>query len=216
VALKSTLPILYSFRRCPYAIRARLALCLTKTTFILREVSLKNKPQELTSCSPNATVPCCLLPQDKVLTESLDIVDWATQCHSSWQETSDQQVVYQTMLQALHQSMIPALMTYKYSADLAERQQSYVMIQQFLVSLENSIQGLFLQGPNPLRLDVVIFPLVRQLVRINETDFFALPFPRVIDWYRTMTQLKVYDLVMQKHPVWQAGQTDVIVAPAAA
>ena len=70
-------PILYSFRRCPYAIRARMILDLCGIDFCLREVALSNKPKEMLKASPKGTVPILILPQKKVLDESMDIVFWA-------------------------------------------------------------------------------------------------------------------------------------------
>ena len=71
------IPILYSFRRCPYAIRARLALDVSGQVCELREVALRNKPPELFRASPKATVPVLLLPDGEVIDESLDIMLWA-------------------------------------------------------------------------------------------------------------------------------------------
>ena len=71
------LPILYSFRRCPYAMRARMALILASKQCELREILLKNKPDHMLEISPKGTVPILQLP-DKVLDESLDIISWAT------------------------------------------------------------------------------------------------------------------------------------------
>ena len=70
-------PILYSFRRCPYAIRARMILDLCSIDFCLREVALSNKPKDMLKASPKGTVPILILPQKKVLDESMDIVFWA-------------------------------------------------------------------------------------------------------------------------------------------
>ena len=70
------LPILYSFRRCPYAIRARLAIASSGRTVELREVVLRDKAPEFLATSPSATVPC-LKDGETVLDESLDIMLWA-------------------------------------------------------------------------------------------------------------------------------------------
>jgi glutathione S-transferase len=71
------LPVLYSFRRCPYAIRARMALCYSGVRVELREVVLREMPRELQACSPKGTVPVLQLPDGAVLEESRDIMDWA-------------------------------------------------------------------------------------------------------------------------------------------
>jgi len=70
-------PILYSFRRCPYAIRSRMALAAANCVVELREVVLKDKPADLTAASPKATLPVLVLPDGQILEESLDIIDWA-------------------------------------------------------------------------------------------------------------------------------------------
>jgi len=70
-------PILYSFRRCPYAMRARLALAATGIAVELREVVLRDKPDEMLAASPKGTVPVLILEDDKVVEESRDIMEWA-------------------------------------------------------------------------------------------------------------------------------------------
>src|SRR5437868_3280183 len=70
-------PILYTFRRCPYAIRARMALAYAKISTIQKEISLKNKPPELLAVSPKGTVPVLILENGSVIEESLDIMLWA-------------------------------------------------------------------------------------------------------------------------------------------
>ena len=74
------LPILYSFRRCPYAMRARMALILASKKCELREIDLKNKPEDMLKISSKATVPVLEFPNE-VLDESLDIISWAMQPH---------------------------------------------------------------------------------------------------------------------------------------
>src|SRR5690606_3294357 len=71
------LPVLYSFRRCPYAMRARLALLVSAQAFELREVALKNKPADMLAASPKGTVPVLVLPDGTVLEQSLDVMLWA-------------------------------------------------------------------------------------------------------------------------------------------
>ncbi len=85
------LPILYSFRRCPYAIRARMAIHYARQTVELREVFLKDKPVSMLLASPKATVPVLVLPDGKVLEESIDIMHWAISLRDSdgwWREKS--------------------------------------------------------------------------------------------------------------------------------
>ena len=75
--INTDLPVLYSFRRCPYAMRARLAIIKSGISVELREVILRNKPPELLEISPKGTVPVLLLKNGVVIDESLDIMTWA-------------------------------------------------------------------------------------------------------------------------------------------
>ena len=75
------LPVLYSFRRCPYAIRARMAICYAGIPVELREILLKNKPSSMLAVSPKGTVPVLVLPDGRVLDESCDVMYWALAVH---------------------------------------------------------------------------------------------------------------------------------------
>ena len=90
VAVTVPYPVLYSFRRCPYAMRARLTLAASGTKCELREVVLAQKPQALVQVSPKATVPVLVLPDGMVLEQSLDIMLWALRRHDPqhWLPTS--------------------------------------------------------------------------------------------------------------------------------
>jgi glutathione S-transferase len=81
IAAPGGLPVLYSFRRCPFAMRARLALATSWQRCELREVVLRDKPAALIAASPKATVPVLVLPDGTVLDQSLDIMRWALARH---------------------------------------------------------------------------------------------------------------------------------------
>ena len=97
------LPILYSFKRCPYAMRARMALILAAKDCELREVSLKNKPDEMLQISAKGTVPVLELPH-KVLEESLDIISWAMQSHpeSVYIFSTKEKLISESLIQSLN------------------------------------------------------------------------------------------------------------------
>ena len=73
--------VLYTFRRCPYAMRARLALLSSRLSYEAREVDLKNKPLHMLTLSPKGTVPVLVLPSGTVIEQSLDIMLWALRQH---------------------------------------------------------------------------------------------------------------------------------------
>ena len=78
-------PILYSFKRCPYAMRARMALQLAGIKCELRVVRLNNKPDHMIEVSPKGTVPVLVL-EDKVIDESNDIINWVLDDHNIFDE----------------------------------------------------------------------------------------------------------------------------------
>ena len=73
---KNKYPILYSFRRCPYAMRARLAIKISEIFVEIREIKLKDKPLEFLNLSPKGTVPVLVTTSGKILEESLDTVSY--------------------------------------------------------------------------------------------------------------------------------------------
>lgn len=79
--MADNLPILYSFRRCPYAIRARMAIIYASIPVEIREVELKNKPEDMLAISPKGTVPVLEITNGAVIEESLDIMRWALAQH---------------------------------------------------------------------------------------------------------------------------------------
>ena len=85
-------PILYGFRRCPYVIRARLAIAYAGIPVEIREVQLKHKPEQMLAISPKGTVPVLQLPDGKVIEESLDIMHWTLAQHDSeqWLDTGEE------------------------------------------------------------------------------------------------------------------------------
>ena len=106
-----TLAILYSYRRCPYAIRARMALKLAKIDVEIREISLRDKPTHLLQVSPKATVPVLVLTDGKVLEQSLDIMYWALREHGQIGHNSE---AAQALIAQNDQFFKRALDAYKY------------------------------------------------------------------------------------------------------
>lgn len=112
-----TMPVLYSFRRCPYAMRARLAIAASGQQCELREVVLRDKPPELIAASPKATVPVLVLPDGKVIDQSLDIMRWALsrQDAEGWlPQSADEQAATEALIAACDGDFKRHLDRYKY------------------------------------------------------------------------------------------------------
>lgn len=209
--LPSTDHILYSFRRCPYAMRARMALRYADFRVQLREVELKNKPDALISISARATVPVLLCDNGQVIDESLDIMYWALQ-----QNDKD------NWLQVQHQSEIAALIKYndtvfkthldhyKYAdrypefSQLEYRRQGEVFLQQLEQRLQQ--QACLISDRTTLA-DVAIFPFIRQFAHVDIHWFDQAPYPRLHAWLYQWMDSVLFRSVMQKYAPWQAGDT---------
>ncbi len=209
-----TLPVFYSFRRCPYAMRARLALCSAGVLIELREVILRDKPTEFLAASPSATVPC-LQTGESVIDESLDIMLWALRSSDpeSWLDMPEDG---QALIEDCDGPFKTALDRYKYNArhedvDIAAERDAAGL---FLYRLEAMLaDGEWLCGPEPRLADMAILPFIRQFAHVDLSWFTAQPWPGVIRWCEAFKSSTRFLEIMKKYPQWQAGDAPVIFPP---
>lgn len=204
-------PILYSFRRCPYAIRARLALAACGPQVELREVFLRDKAPEFLATSPSATVPCMRLPDGTVIDESLDIMIWATARHDPEGLRRPDTGSYEEILALVERcedDFKPHLDRYKYASryedvdGTTERARASI----YLRELEALLQGrAFLFGPRRSFADIGIAPFVRQFAHVDLDWFTAQDWPNLIRWLEAFKASEAFKSVMTKYPKWQAG-----------
>ncbi|NMF56864.1 glutathione S-transferase [Pseudanabaena yagii] len=225
-----TLPILYSFRRCPYAIRARMALAYAGIAYELREVSLKNKPKEMLEISPKGTTPVMQIFQDVensaqdfdqsflILEESLDIMNWAVQQNDpcNWQNLSDADLaIAQQLIKTNDGEFKKALDRYKYPNRFPEQSQEFYRQQaeEVLQVLENQLQqNNFLISDRQTLADMAIFPFVRQFAYVNIDWFHSSPYTYLQKWLHWHETSEIFEFVMQKFPVWTPEQEKVIIS----
>ncbi len=206
----ASLPILYSFRRCPYAIRARLALLQAGVSVELREVDLRRKPAELLACSSAATVPVLDLGGGQVLAQSLDIVRWALSRHDSegWlvrgEPARDQRLVAITDGEFKHW-----LDRTKYAERFPEHSASVyrAAAERCLIEpLEDALRASGHLGADaPNWADAAIFPFVRQFAGIDAAAWSASPWAATKHWLDSWLNSTPFATCMVKHPVWQSG-----------
>ena len=216
--MQEGLPVLYSFVRCPYAIRARLALAHIKQAYIHREVDLKNKPNHMISLSPKATVPVLYWEDGRVIDESVDIVIWALTNHlpDGWLENSmvDADAEIQNLLQDLSKDFVPALMRIKYPeryADANRMQQEKDLIN-YLQKMDKKLKHEYSLGIKPSYADILIAPMIRQL-RSAEKEWFEInASQRVGSWLAHWVDSESFKAIMEKRPPWQSGDESVIVS----
>ena len=209
-------PVLYSFRRCPYAIRARLALRVSAVQVVLREVVLADKPESLRSYSTKATVPVLVVDDLEVIDESLDIMMWALQQHDpqGWLLTDDKLIAESKRLITTNDiEFKPWLDRYKYADRFPEYPMTYYRDQAevFLSRLEELLaRAPFLLGEASTLADMAIFPFIRQLANTDKQWFENSSYPCLQAWLETLLQLPLFTSVMDKYPQWKAGDPDMI------
>jgi len=181
-------PILYSFRRCPYAIRARMALIYAGIDIEIREVDLKNKPVELLAISPKGTVPVLKLPDSQILEESLAIMQWALQQQDLdfwWPESTVTQQAIKELMRENDFGFKPLLDRYKYAPRFPElsKEEHRKLAEFFVIDLEKRLnQHTFLFGPTISLADVAIFPFLRQFAAIESGWFQDSPYNKTKDF----------------------------------
>jgi len=199
------LPILYSYRRCPYAIRARLALQYSGIEVLIREISLRDKPKHMLAISPKATVPVLCLPNGKVIDESLDIIYWALsqQDEAGWLNI-DLKAAKQLILE--NDSRFKTVLdAYKYPEKYPDKTQvehraDGELFLQGLEMLLSKNTGLF--GQLPTLADIAIFPFVRQFKGVDSDWFTAAPYPKLNNWLTTLIESDLFVSIMQKNPTY--------------
>ena len=206
---KQILPILYSFRRCPYAMRARLAIAYANVAVELREVELRNKPQAMLLVSPKATVPVLQLENGRVLDESLDIMLWALQHNDPehWLKVSCLANA-KALIRGNDEPFKYYLDRYKYAdrypaySELYYRQQGEL----FLADLESLLtQRTYLSGDQFSLADAAILPFIRQFCAVEPAWFKDSPYPALRQWLNDFLASSLFEQVMTKYPYWQAS-----------
>lgn len=208
-----TLPVLYSFRRCPYAIRARLALAYAGLHCELREVKLRDKPQALLHASPKGTVPVLVLPNGKVLEESLEIMLHALQTNDPDHWLTPSQGCLQDMLALIARNdsfFKPALDRCKYPErhDKQQVQQARIEAAHWLNELNAQLAATgYLFGKHPSLADMALRPFVRQFARIDDAYWNAQAWPHLQAWLQRWLDSALFVEVMKSYPTWIPGTT---------
>lgn len=204
------LPVLYSFRRCPYAMRARLALRISGQACELREVVLRDKPGELLQASAKATVPVLVDVDGTVIAQSLDIMLWALTRNDpdAWLAPPDGGMADMLALIAQIDGAFKFhLDRYKYPqrfpvADELHREAGAIILQALQMRLINASQ---LFGDRATLADMAIAPFVRQFAHVDADWFAAQPWPELQAWLSAWESADLLASVMHKYPPWQTG-----------
>ncbi len=207
-------PILYSFRRCPYAMRARLALKVSGVRVHLREVALRDKPAAMLLASPKGTLPVLQLPDGRVLEQSLDIMRWALGQHDPQEWLRDEEADEAHALIALNDGLFKqALDRYKYAprhpgrSPQAWRDEA---VELMLAPLDARLADRpYLLRATPSLADMAIVPFVRQFAAVDPAWFDGAPLGALRAWTTRIVASGLFDSVMPKYAAWQPGDAEI-------
>ena len=202
------LPILYSFRRCPYAMRARLALYASGIAVEHREIELKNKPVCMLAASPKGTVPVLVLPDGQVIDESLDIMRWALQAQDPLHWWPNDPLRFTAAIALIKDNDGP----FKYALDRYKYPRRFGLEDgaawrdagaEFLLRLEAVLlTPPQLAGQQQGLCDAALAPFVRQFAHTDKAWFAAQPWPRLVRWLSKFEGSDGFAAIMHKHPIW--------------
>ena len=196
-------PVLYTFRRCPYAMRARMAISYAGIDVDQREIALKNKPQAMLAVSSKGTVPVLILADETVIDESLDIMLWALQQNDpdGWLDC----ILPSVLIKENDGTFKQWLDQYKY-ADRYPQQPAVFYREQgelFLQQLEMALtQHHHLAGNHPSLIDYAIFPFIRQFALVDNDWFDQAHYPRLRQWLDTYLDSNLFSTIMIKYPLY--------------
>ena len=215
--------ILYSFRRCPYAIRARWALLNTNQVVELREVELKDKPIQLIEISKKATVPVLKTTLNKVIEESLDIMKWSIErsnMHKLFGDNNDESKEIFSLIETNDNQFKYHLDRFKYASrfNFEEAETHRAATTKILLSLNNRLKEFAMKGEHLFLVDAketladwAIWPFVRQF-RIADIKNFDQnhEFQYLRSWLNYYFTHKKYPIVMKKNELWRKQNKPLI------
>lgn len=201
-------PILYSFRRCPYCIRANMAIAQANVICEMRQVDLKNKPQSMLDVSPKGTVPVLFLPDGRVIDESYDIMRWALGENDPDGWLNHPQDEVDRFVKICDTELTRAVQQYKYPERFedGDAKKGRAMAMEFLKNLELRIAAKgFIIGDTVSLADIAIFPFVRQFALVDWDWFDDCGLKRLKIWLNYFTDSPLFETVMEKYSFWQPG-----------
>ena len=210
------LPILYSFRRCPYAMRARLALQSAGLEVELREVVLKDKAPAFLEASPSATVPCLVPCDGEAIDESLDIMIWCLERSDPERLLAPNGASMDEMLDLIEEldgDFKQSLDRYKYEtrysdADpVAERDKAARFLKRVDAMLT---ERAWLFGDQPSLADLAVLPFVRQFANVDRVWFDSEQWPNLRRWLEEFLASDRFKAIMTRYPKWKAGDAATV------
>ncbi|KMM96107.1 glutathione S-transferase [Pseudomonas lundensis] len=198
-----SLHTLYSFRRCPYAMRARMALRYSGVPVSIIEVSLKAKPAQMLAASPKGTVPVLVCADGRVIEQSLEIMHWALSQNDPDVWLPADRPLIEALIEENDTRFKVLLDRYKYAVRYPEypmehyRAQGAVVLQRLECLLEHTP---YLTGTTLTLADVALAPFIRQFAHVDRAWFAQAPYPKLQAWLERFLASGLFTAVMAKQP----------------
>ena len=211
---KNNLPILYSFRRCPYAMRARMAIHISDQRCEIREVLLRDKPPSMLQYSAKGTVPVLILQDGKVIDESIDVIDWALNLNDpdDWQRSKDKEKTKE-LIKINDGEFKYHLDRYKYSKRYENEDPEFHRKKclKFIESINNELNNSkYIFDDNISYADIVLLPFIRQF-RIADIEWFdSLPYDNLKKWLSSFLDSSLLNSIMKKYDLWKEGDKSIV------
>jgi len=212
-----SLPILYSLRQCPYAMRARMGLLLAEQKVMLRDIVMTNIPGEMVAVSAKGTVPVLLFDDGSVIDESLDIMLWALKQSDPNNLLSDlEENTFSEMMDFIRRNdseFVEALNKYKAASRYHDVDEVYCRqhCEVFINDLEQRLMKYdFLMGAMPCLADYAILPFIRQFSRVDRKWYLQAPYPKLQKWLDKHYQNPMFSKAMKKYPQWLDNKEPIV------
>ncbi|MGY8782500.1 MAG: glutathione S-transferase N-terminal domain-containing protein [Fidelibacterota bacterium] len=206
-------PILYSFRRCPYAMRARIAIAYAMINYEHREILLKNRPDSLYRISAKGTVPVLKLEDDKILDESLDIMKWAIQINDPDKLYFKNIKLQDNLILANDQIFKKKLDKYKYHTrfkELSYEEHQKNVYDILIVHNKTLGEQKYLVSNQITLADLAVFPFIRQCAHVD-LNWFQDQFPFLGRWLEVFKNSNLIKKIMIKYPIWLEKDSGILV-----
>ncbi|AKO65177.1 hypothetical protein UZ34_05365 [Methylophilales bacterium MBRSF5] len=195
---------MYSYRRCPYAMRARLSLYLARIEFSVYEISLRDKPEHMLKVSPKGTVPVLILGENQIIDESLDIMIWAFSQQGIMDKylPQDKKKSSLSLINTNDTSFKKNLDSYKYSSDDRKKVDAFKKCLDFVSELDLLLESNeYLLDDSPLMVDYAIFPFIRQFINVDVQRFKDVGLKKIYQWFNRMLSSNEFEHIMMKSKI---------------
>ena len=211
------LPILYSLRNCPYAMRARFGIFKSKQQVILRDIVLSNKPDEMIAASPKGEVPTLVVSSSLVIDQSLEVMLWAL----NKSDPND-------LLHSNNEEALPLMLKFiaafdigfkaafdKYSAAKRYHDDNVEQYRQncevYINDLEQRLnKHAFLMSENESLADIALISFIRKFAKVERKWYLQSPYPKVRAWLNSYLQSALFSKVMKEYPLWLESKELII------